>query len=240
MLPSIVTVCPLTGKTPRLAPVPTTTLLVTVNVLVTVQLALAGTMRLPLTVLPGLGFGGQVVSAARTTGSATNMSPNARIAVSKCFMVFVPLFRRRASKSARTRAFSTRPSLDILMGAGFAHNHCAPPVTRLGKSLSSRRSPVRGSARETQTLRWRGLDSNHRFLMEAGPNARVINLSAMAMCAMASSCHVAIEVGSAGAGRVRIQPESLSRPLPEVCSGYRHHEYTYRRGSRHGSALLLL
>jgi hypothetical protein len=33
----------------------------------------------------------------------------------------------------------------------------------------------------------------------------VINLSAMAMCAMASSCHVAIEVGSAGAGRVRIQ-----------------------------------
>ena len=46
-----------------------------------------------------------------------------------------------------------------------------------------------------------------------GPNARVINLSAMAICAMASSCDVAMEVGSAGAGRVRIETGSLS-PAP--------------------------
>jgi len=54
------------------------------------------------------------------------------------------------------------------------------------------------------------LDSNRRFLMTghgpchgdyAGflpttdPNARVINLSAMAICATASSCNVAMEVG---------------------------------------------
>ena len=41
------------------------------------------------------------------------------------------------------------------------------------------------------------------------PNARVINFSAMAICAMASSCNVAMEVGSAGAGRVRIETGSL-------------------------------
>jgi hypothetical protein len=33
-----------------------------------------------------------------------------------------------------------------------------------------------------------------RFLPTTGPNARVINLSAMAICAMASSCNVAMEV----------------------------------------------
>ena len=42
-----------------------------------------------------------------------------------------------------------------------------------------------------------------------GPNARLINLSAMAICAMASSCNVAMEVGSAGAGRVRTETGSL-------------------------------
>ena len=33
---------------------------------------------------------------------------------------------------------------------------------------------------------------------------------------------------------------SLSRRLPAVCSGYRGHAYASRRGSRHGSAFLLL
>jgi hypothetical protein len=61
------------------------------------------------------------------------------------------------------------------------------------------------------------------------------HLSAMTMCAMTSSCNVAMEVGSASSGRV-----SLSRRLPAVCSGYRHHASTSRRGSRHGSAFLLL
>src|SRR6516162_3874808 len=102
MLPLIVTVCPSTGKMPRLAPVPTTTLPVTVNVVVRLQLALAGTMRLPLTVLP-LGVGGQVVSAARATGSATNRSPNASIAVSKCFMVFLPPVFWRGACAAHGR-----------------------------------------------------------------------------------------------------------------------------------------
>ena len=46
------------------------------------------------------------------------------------------------------------------------------------------------------------------------PNARVINLSAMAICAMASSCNVAMEVGSAGAGRVRIETGSLYAAPP--------------------------
>src|SRR6516162_4143265 len=131
MLPSIVTVCPSTGKTSKLAPVPTTTLLVTVNVLVTVQLALAGTMRLPLTVLPGLGFGGQVVFAARATGSATNMSPNASIAVSKCFMVSSPYSAAGRRRVPVPVHMGDRRCLDILMGAGFAHNHYAPPVTGL-------------------------------------------------------------------------------------------------------------
>ena len=45
-----------------------------------------------------------------------------------------------------------------------------------------------------------------------GPNARVIDLSAMAS-AMASSYNVAMEVGSAGAGRVRIETGSFS-PAP--------------------------
>ena len=45
------------------------------------------------------------------------------------------------------------------------------------------------------TRLWREPDSNRRFLMKAGPNARVINLSAMAICAMALSCNVAMEVG---------------------------------------------
>src|SRR5215472_6254273 len=119
MLPRIVTVCPSTGKIPRLPPVPTTTLLVTVNVVVTLQLALAGTIRLPLTVLPGLGLGGQVVSAARATGSATNMSPNASIAASRCFTVS-PLFCPRASKSAYGRCtWATADAKIILMGTGF-------------------------------------------------------------------------------------------------------------------------
>jgi hypothetical protein len=67
-----------------------------------------GTIRLPLTVLPGVGFGGQVVAAvagaagaagvagvagagavaaARAAGTAANMIPNATIAVTKCFIV---------------------------------------------------------------------------------------------------------------------------------------------------------
>src|SRR6516225_3846066 len=58
---------------------------------------------------------------------------------------------------------------------------------------------------------------------------------------MASSCNVAMEVGSAGLGGCESNPEvSLSRRLPAVCSGYRGHAFTSRRGSRHGSALLLL
>jgi hypothetical protein len=50
--------------------------------------------------------------------------------------------------------------------------------------------------------------------MEAGPNARVINLSAMAMCAMASSCHVAIEVGSAPYRRTIAAAGSSRIPTP--------------------------
>src|ERR1700752_4136961 len=46
--------------------------------------------------------------------------------------------------------------------------------------------------------------------------------------------------GLQGLGEYGSKPESLSRPLTGVCSGYRHHAYTSRRGSRHGSALLLL
>ena len=42
-------------------------------------------------------------------------------------------------------------------------------------------------------------------------------------------------------GECGSKPEvSLLRRLPAACSGYRHHAYTSRRGSRHGSALLLL
>ena len=68
-----------------------------------------------------------------------------------------------------------------------------------------------------------------------GPNARVINLSAMAICAMASSCNVALEVGSAGAGRVRIETGSLY-PAPPPSGMLR----LSRRERRHGSAFLLL
>src|SRR6516162_6703327 len=58
---------------------------------------------------------------------------------------------------------------------------------------------------------------------------------------MASPCNVAMEVGSAGLGGCESNPEvSLSRRLPAVCSGYRGHAYRSRRGSRHGSALVLL
>src|SRR6516162_7117023 len=138
MLPLIVTVCPSTGKMPRLAPVPTTTLPVTVNVVVRLQLALAGTMRLPLTVLL-LGVGGQVVSAAWATGSATNMSPNASIAVSKCFMVFLP----PRSGSVPVRHMGDR-RLDILMGAGFEHKYYAPQGQRLRNNhLVCTGNPVR-------------------------------------------------------------------------------------------------
>src|SRR5215469_12133319 len=42
-------------------------------------------------------------------------------------------------------------------------------------------------------------------------------------------------------GECGSKPEvSLLRRLPAACSGYRHHAYTSRRGSRHGSTLLLL
>src|SRR6516162_5298769 len=42
---------------------------------------------------------------------------------------------------------------------------------------------------------------------------------------MASSCNVAMEVGSAGLGGCESNPEvSLSRRLPAVCSGYRGQE----------------
>jgi hypothetical protein len=42
--------------------------------------------------------------------------------------------------------------------------------------------------------------------------------------AMASSCYVAMEVGSAGLGGCESNPEvSLSRRLPAVCSGYLGH-----------------
>src|SRR6516165_10568760 len=58
---------------------------------------------------------------------------------------------------------------------------------------------------------------------------------------MASSCNVAMEFGSAGLGGCESNPEvSLSRRLPAVCSGYRGHAYASRRGSRHGSASVLL
>src|SRR5271170_4992329 len=50
-----------------------------------------------------------------------------------------------------------------------------------------------------------------------------------------------MKVGSAGLDGCESKPEvSLSRRLPAVCSGYRHHPCTSRRGSRHGSAFLLL
>jgi hypothetical protein len=48
---------------------------------------------------------------------------------------------------------------------------------------------------------------------------------------MASSCNVAMEVGSAGLGECESNPGvSLSRHLPTVCPGYRDHAYTSRRG----------
>jgi hypothetical protein len=57
--------------------------------------------------------------------------------------------------------------------------------------------------------------------------------------ATASSCNVAMEVGSAGLGGCEFNPGvALSRRLPTVCPGYRDHAYTSRR--RHRSAFLLL
>ena len=50
-------------------------------------------MRLPLTVLPTGGFGGQIASAA-AAGSAANMVPSASIAVAICFMVSSPFISR--------------------------------------------------------------------------------------------------------------------------------------------------
>ena len=69
----------------------------------------SGTTRLPLTIPPGGGFGGQVVSA-RAACSAINMIPNVSSAVAKRFIV-PPVCRRAPEEPA---CADGRPNLDIL------------------------------------------------------------------------------------------------------------------------------
>jgi hypothetical protein len=80
----MVTVGPNMDWATRLAPVPTCTLPVTVT-FCSVQLAPAGTTRLPL-IVPLL-VGGQVVSAARAAGTVPARIPRAASGViAKCFI----------------------------------------------------------------------------------------------------------------------------------------------------------
>jgi hypothetical protein len=83
----------------------------------------------------------------------------------------------------------------------------------------------------------------------AGPNAKVINLSAMAMCAMTSSCNVAMEVGSAGAGECGSKPRIVTQAGADeigdevifeiVGHGFQHRAATRQIMALAGGSLML-
>jgi hypothetical protein len=121
------------------------------------------------------------------------------------------IISQRKSRRSCSRRQRARPSIAAIGGISAQRPEEGEQDGTRSAPAGSLAACPRGS--ETESTDRRRAHHSRRKPAQAGlmptsaasPDARVINLRAMAMCAMTSSCNVAMEVGSAGAGRVRIQ-----------------------------------